>query len=227
MQYQVNFTQTLKRNSAKGLYIAFEGIDGSGKSTQLEEIKKYFEEKNRAVTVTSEPQAEGQIQEIIRNALFEKVKIPSRAYQNLYSADRVINHEEIVEPALTRGDVVLTHRSIWSTPAYGLLDLGEEYDFKKLFSVLVSQGNFSYYHQFMAPDIVFYLKVSAERAIQRLQGMEKKKDIYEKVDKLAKIVKGYDTLTTRFPDVFTVINGEEDAEKVTQAIISYIERNTQ
>jgi len=224
MQYPVSFTQDLKRNPYKGLYIAFEGIDGSGKTTQVEYVKTYFEKLGKKVTVTSEPQAEGVVANIIRNILSAKVKIPSRAYQNLYSADRVLNHEAIVEPSLKRGEIVLTHRSIWSTPAYGLLDLGEEYDFRKLFSVLVSQGNFSSYHQFLAPDLTFYLKVSADSAVKRLQERGLKKDIYDKKEKLAKVISGYDTLSKQFKDEMIVIDGELREEDVTREILSFIKK---
>lgn len=220
MKYPISFSLDLRRNPYKGKYYAFEGIDGSGKSTQIEKIKKHLEKLGQKVTLTSEPQQEGAIQEIIRNTLFEKVKIPSRAYQNLYSADRVINHENIVEPALKRGEIVLTHRSIWSTPAYGILDLGEEYDFSKLFPVLVSQGNLSYYHQFLCPDKTFYLRVTAKHAVERLGHMEKKKDIYENAQKLAKIVTGYNRLAEKFPDEITVIDGEKSEEEVTRQIIN-------
>lgn len=222
MQYRIQFQQNLKRNPYKGKYYAFEGIDGCGKSTQLEDIKSYFEQQGKKVVVTSEPQHEGPIQEIIRDALFSKIKIPSRAYQDLYSADRVLNHEQIVTPALKRGDIVLTHRSIWSTPAYGLFDLHSEKSRSLLYSILVSQGNFSLYHQFLCPDKTFYLRVTARRAAERLSHMSKEKDIYEKEEKLAKIVRNYDYVIKEFPQEFVVIDGEKSEEEVTAQILTHL-----
>ncbi len=222
MQYKISLSQDLRRNSYPGKYFAFEGIDGSGKSTQVENIKKYFEKLGKKVIVTSEPQMEGSIQKVIRDALFAKVKIPSRAYQYIYSADRAVNHEEIIEPALKNEDVVLSHRSFWSALAYGVLDLGEEYDFSKASSILISQGIFSDYHQFLAPDKTFYLQVSAEHAVKRLGQMEKKKDIYENKQKLAKIVTGYERVVKEFSSEFIIINGEDEEEKVTQRIIKHL-----
>ncbi|MGE5041422.1 MAG: dTMP kinase [Candidatus Levyibacteriota bacterium] len=223
MIYPVHFTMPLKRNPYPGLYIAFEGIDGSGKSTQLHLVKKYFEDLKKDVILTSEPRQEGQIQEIIRDALFSKIHIPSRAYQHLYSADRVVNHAQVVEPALEKGSVVLTHRSFWSAVAYGILDLGEEYRGKTEAHIEIAHGIFSYYHQFIAPDITFYLKVSAEKAVERLSEMEKEKDIYEKGSKLKKIAHGYDTLVEHFSPAFIVIDGEQNEEEVTGQIIQGIE----
>lgn len=220
MQYKIQLEHDLRRNPYPGSYYAFEGIDGCGKSTQVEIIKKHLESLGKEVVVTSEPMAEGKVQQVIRDALFSKIKIPSRAYQNLYSADRGINHQTIVEPALKAGKTVLTHRSLWSNEPYGVLDLGEEYDYTKMAaSLLISQGTFSDYHQFLAPDKTFYLRVSADHAITRLQGMEKEKDIYENKQKLAKIVTGYDRLVKAFPNEFIVVDGEQGEEKVTQDIL--------
>lgn len=222
MRYSLKLTKDLKRNPYPGLYIAIEGIDGSGKSTQLEAVKKELEILGKQVVVTSEPQATGAVQKLIRDALFSKVKIPSRGYQNLYSADRVLNHEEIVIPALKNGKTVLSHRSLWSNEPHGILDFGDDYDFSKTEPLLVSQGTISEYHQFMVPDLTFYLRVSAKKAAERLSEMSKEKDAYEKEEKLTKIAKGYDMLVDNFPEEITVIDGEMDEKLITQEILTKI-----
>ena len=224
MVYKLKFQKKLRRNPYKGLYIAIEGIDGSGKSTQLEHIKRYFEEKGKKVIVTSEPMAEGPIQKVIRGALFSKIKIPTRAYQALYSADRAVNHATIVEPALKKGHIVLSHRSNWSTIPYGIIDLNSAYSFShEAWHIAVANGLLSYYSEFILPDITFYLKVSARKAVERLRDMSKIKDSYEKGEKLAKIVYGYDTEVAKFPNEFTVIDGEQSEEDVMKDIIDKIE----
>lgn len=223
MQYQVKFEKELRRNPYKGLYICIEGIDGSGKSTQITNIQNYFTGIGKKVALTSEPMAEGPIQKLIRDALFSKAKIPSRAYQSLYSADRAVNHATIVEPALKRGEIVLTHRSNWSTIPHGILDLQSEYSFShKAWPLAVSNGLLSYYKDFIMPDLTFYLKISARKAMERLKGMSKEKDAYEKGEKLAKIVYGYDTEVAKFPGEFIVIDGEQEEQLVTNQILAKI-----
>ncbi len=223
MKYPISLSQDLKRNPYRGNYFAFEGIDGCGKSTQVENIRKHLEKLSLKVVTTSEPMHEGKIQKVIREALYAKIKIPSRSYQDLYSADRSLNHTQIVEPSLKKGDTVLTHRSFWSAVAYGILDLGEDYNFLNTSSILVSQGIFSYYHQFLAPGKTFYIRVSAEHAIQRIKKMDKAKDIYERVEKLAKIVTGYEQVVKEFASEFVVIDGEKSEEEVTEEIIKNIQ----
>lgn len=226
MKYSLKINNDLRRNTYKGKYIAFEGIDGSGKSTQLEVIRDYLEKKGKTVITTSEPQSSGMIQGIIRGALSSKISIPGRAFQSVYSADRAINHSEIVEPALKRGNFVLSHRSNWSTIPYGIIDLGDDYSFSKAWPIAVANGLFSAYNQFLTPDITFYLKISAGKAIERLSKMRKKKEIYEKKEKLEKIARGYEMEIKEFPNEFIVINANQSEESVTKDIIDILERET-
>jgi len=225
MKLNVSFDLPLRRNPYKGLYIAIEGIDGSGKSTQLHALKDYFEEKGQAVELASEPKNELITGQLIRKILSSEVKIPSVAWQYLYSADRVINHEQYIEPALQDEKMVISHRSFWSVLPYGIMDkTGNEYDYSVANNLLVSQGILSHYHQFVVPDITFYLQLPVEEAMKRLSQMEKEKDIYEKKGKLQKIAKGYDWLIEQFPKEFTSINSEQEVEKVTADIIARINK---
>lgn len=223
MRYRFTLHTDLRRNSYKGKYFALEGLDGSGKSTQINAVKNYLERKGERVVITSEPQSSGVIQEIIRGALSSKLSIPGRAFQSLYSADRAINHIEVVEPALRRGSVVLTHRSNWSTIPYGIIDLGDAYSFDKAWPIAVAKWLFSTYSQFLTPDITFYLKISADTAVERLSSMSKKKEIYERKEKLRKIAQGYEREIEEFPDEFVIIDGNQSEEKVTKDIIDIIE----
>lgn len=209
-----------RRNQYKGNYIAIEGIDGSGKSTQLHRLKSWFEENGKAVLLSSEPKDDLFTGELIRKILAAKSSIPQNAWQYLYSADRVINHETIIYPALKKGTNVLTHRSFWSVIPYGILDkTGVIYNYDVVNQLLVSQGILSYYHQFIVPDKTFFLDVSIGTIMKRLVNRSKEKEIYEKRAKLAKIAQGYEWLTQKFPNEFVVIDGEQSAEKVAEDII--------
>ena len=69
MKYHIDFDLDFRRNPYKGLYIAIEGIDGSGKTTQVKKIKEYFEHRGKTVFLTKEPSDEGEIGILIRKIL--------------------------------------------------------------------------------------------------------------------------------------------------------------
>lgn len=221
MKYHIDFSIDFRKNPYKGLYIVIEGLDGSGKSTQVENLQKYFESRGKEVIITSEPKRDLIVGQIIAQILDSKITIPSKAYQFLYTADRAVNHAKIVEPALKRGAVVISHRCFWSAIAYGVFDQGQSKYNKEITDYLfVSQSILSYYHQFIAPNYTFYLDVSMDTIVSRLAQMSKKKDIYEKREKLAKINNGYQWILTTFPDMIKRIDGEKKVEEITKNIIS-------
>lgn len=224
MKYHVEFDIELNRNPYKGLYIAVEGIDGSGKSTQVDSLRNWFKKKGKEVVVTSEPRKTGSIVgNLIRDVLANKIELTALCFQSLYSAERVLNHESIVIPALKYGKVVLSHRCFWSAVAYGVFDKGETiYTQENSNVIMVANGILSKYYQFITPDFTFYLDVSAETAIDRIIKMGKKREIYEERKKLSRIIAGYRWLLKKFPKEIIMISGEKKEERVTEEIVKLL-----
>src|SRR4051812_38840306 len=101
MKYHVEFDIDFKRNPYKGVYIALEGIDGSGKTIQTEKLVEYLRSTGRDVVTTREPRKEeGILSGLIHAILFGKIKMSPVALQYLFTADRILNQEETVIPAL-------------------------------------------------------------------------------------------------------------------------------
>lgn len=225
MKQHIEFDLELRKNPYKGFYIAFEGIDGSGKSTQLEKVRDHLIKEGKKVVVTSEPRKKGSaVGRLISEILKSRIKVPFRTMQYLYTAERMINHAEIVEPALGKGNIVLSHRCLWSNVPYGLLDRGvSNFDSPDATLINITQGLLSLYHQFIIPDLTFYLRVSVDSAMRRLSKMEKEKEIYEKREKLRKILEGYEWQLKQFKDQFVIIDGEQSQQNVTEQIIQKIE----
>ena len=224
MNYRVSFDIDLKRNRQKGLYIALEGIDGAGKTTQVRALMEYFKNLGRVVVCTREPRKEGLIGDLIQKVLMGKVRMPSAALQYLFSADRMIHHEEVILPSLKRGDVVISDRCFFSAVVYGILDrTHDSYDYKIADQLLVSQSILSMYHQFTVPDRTFYLRIGIDSAMRRILAKRDKREIYEDRQKLEKLIGGYDWLSERFKNEITVINGEKSSEEVTGEIIQMIQ----
>ena len=219
MKYPVNFEIELLKNPYSGTYIALEGIDGAGKTTQVEDLKKHFESQGKNVITTREPRKEGVLGELTHQILMSKVNFPSAAIQYLFTADRVIHHEEIVKPALIRGDVVITDRCFWSAIVYGILDrVGEDYDQNSVDYILITQGILSMYHQFIVPDRTFYLKISVEESLRRI-GNKENKEIYETSSKIQKAFEGYEWVLKKFANEITVLDGTVNEEEVTKEIL--------
>lgn len=226
MKYHVELDIDLKRNPYKGVYIAMEGIDGSGKTTQVEELTRYFKSKGKEVVATREPRKKGLIGDIVQKILTGKIKVSSVALQYLFSTDRVLHHEELVIPALKAGKIVITDRCFWSAIVYGILDrTGGKYDYKSADFLLIAHSILSMYHQFMVPDYTFFLDISLKTALSRVSQKKGKREIYEKEEKISKVKKGYEWLVSRFNKEIIVIDGEESVEKVTKAIVGRIMNN--
>src|SRR6185437_5432049 len=103
------------------------------------------------------------------------------ALQYLFNADRVM-HMEKVEGLLKKGMIIVMDRYFWSSVAYAMADLEGVTDwYLTAFSVL------SFYHQFIVPDMSFFLEISPEVALKRIEGSGKHTEIYDTVEKLPKI----------------------------------------
>jgi len=99
-----------------GLFISLEGPDGSGKSTQIELLKKYFNEIGRKVIITREPGGT-KISEKIRNIILDNdhTEMGYVTEAMLYAASRAQHVEEIIIPALRAGSIIICDRSVDSS----------------------------------------------------------------------------------------------------------------
>jgi dTMP kinase len=223
MKYHVELDIELKRNPYKGKYIAIEGIDGSGKTTQVEKIVDYFRSKGKTVIQTREPRKTGVIGEIAQKVLNGKLKMSRLALQYLFATDRVLSQEEVIIPALKRGDIVVSDRCFWSAIVYGILDrTGGKYDYKQADFMLIVYSILSMYHRFIVPDYTFYLKNSLNTVLPRIKSKNDVKEIYEDREKLKKVIEGYDWLSTKFVKEIITVDGEKPVEKVSKEIVSKI-----
>ena len=104
--------------AARGVFITFEGGDGSGKSTQIQSVRDWFESRGREVVVTREPGGTELGTEIRRLVQNGPEDVDARTEALLYAADRAYHVATVIAPALERGAVVLGDRYIDSSLAY-------------------------------------------------------------------------------------------------------------
>jgi dTMP kinase len=105
--------------SANGVFVAFEGGEGSGKSTQAKLLKTWLEEQGHDVVLTHEP-GDTEVGRKVRKIVLDPAtgNLADRTEALLYAADKAEHVETVVAPALSRGAVVITDRYVDSTLAY-------------------------------------------------------------------------------------------------------------
>jgi len=106
----------------QGIFISFEGVDGAGKTTQVNRLRDELEAMGREVVVTREPGGTplgGAIRKLLLHGVpGESADIAPRAEALLFAADRAQHVAQVVRPALERGAVVITDRYLDSSLAY-------------------------------------------------------------------------------------------------------------
>lgn len=222
MKYKVDFDIELRKSPYSGLYIALEGIDGSGKTTQTEVLEKYFQKQGKEVVIIHEPRRDGVMGELVTGVLSGKVKLPKVAIQYLFAAQRAAFMEELIEPALKSGKVVITDRCFWSAIPYGLLDKYESEKEENTDQLSAAHSILSMYHEFIAPDKTFVLDVSVDTAVNRLEETGKPASIYEKREKLQKVRDAYEFLLQKFPENLVKIDAEQDTEGIKNDILEQL-----
>lgn len=108
---------TADQRPPRGVFVALEGGDGAGKSTQARLLRDWLVARGRRVVVTREPGGT-RVGEQIRQVLLHGDHVAPRAEALLFAADRAHHVETLVRPALERGDDVLTDRYLDSSVAY-------------------------------------------------------------------------------------------------------------
>jgi dTMP kinase len=141
------------------MFITFEGIDGVGKSTQLDLLEKYLVSQGREVVRTLEPGGTDLGQEIRHLLLHRKGDVSPRAEALLYAADRAHHVATKIRPALSAGKVVLSDRYFDSSVAYQ--GAARELDVEEVRQIsLWAIDN-------LIPDLTVLLDLPADQAIAR------------------------------------------------------------
>ena len=195
------------------LFISFEGIEGSGKTTQINELKQSFEKSGKEVLCLREPGGT-EFGENLRSAILEsKTAITPLAELCLFAASRAQLLNEKILPYLTKPDhVVIVDRYIDSSLAYQgfARGLGAQ--------TVLDIHKHSPLNIF--PHLSFYLRISLDISMQRQSARGNEKDYFEKEksDFYQKLIDGYEYCYKHFPDRIKLINGEGPANIVSESI---------
>ena len=198
----------------KGKFITFEGPEGVGKSKQLNMFCKYLEDNGIKYLLTREPGGT-EISEKIRNIILDKdnEKMTDECEALLYAAARAQLLKEVIEPALNRGELVISDRYIDSSFAYQGYARGLGFDFiEKINQYAID--NFS-------PDCTIFLSLTPEQAFKRKGGVDRGDRVeLSGMDFHNKVYQGYLELAKKYSNRFCVIDASGTKEQTHQKIIN-------
>ena len=190
------------------MFVSFEGLDGSGKSTQAELLRDFLSERGEDVVLVREPGGTP-LGEEIRTLLLRGPEMTSRAEAALFAVARVELAETVIRPTLERGAHVVCDRYLDSSLAYQGIARGLGVDQVLALNVLLIGD--------LLPDRTFVLDLEPDAAAQRLRRatdrLEAESDGFK-----AAVSAAYRELAERFPERISLLDGALPAEVLAQAV---------
>lgn len=205
---------------ARGFFFTFEGIDGSGKSTQLTRVADALRARGRKCLVTREPGGPA-ISEHIREILIspENSQMCNEAECLLYLAARAQHIRETIKPAIDRGEIVLCDRFEQATFAYQGGGRGLDIDFLRAVNNFATNG--------ITPDITFIFDISVELSMERLGKIGKGKDRIESAGSkfFERVRSGYLKAASNNPEKIKLLDGSKEPDELTEIVLEMIEES--
>lgn len=199
----------------KGCFITFEGVDGSGKSTQIEKLKSYLEEQGHQVLLTREPGGTP-ISETIRQIILDPKNCEMTALTEamLYAASRAQLVAEVIKPAIEQGKIVICDRFVDSSIAYQAYgrNLGEA----------VEQIN-QYAVAGCMPDLTILMRVRPQIGTERIEDREKDRIEMEQQSFHDAVYRGYEELAQNNPQRIVTVDASRSIEEIYDDVIHAVE----
>lgn len=190
------------------MFVTFEGIDGSGKSTQAELLRARLEADGYDVVLTREPGGTP-LGERIRDLLLHGGDVSPWAEALLYAASRAQHVDEVIRPALEGGAWVVCDRYVDSSVAYQ--GVGRELGLERVLDLnLTAVGG-------LMPERTFLLALDVAALPGRLSGDHDRLE-REPGDFHARVTQGYRELVHRFPDRFVVLDASRSPEALAEEV---------
>lgn len=202
----------------RGLFITFEGNDGSGKSSVIEAIQEELEIRGYDIVHSREPGG-SPIAEKIREIILDKTNVgmDDKTESLLYAASRREHIVKTVLPALNEGKIVLCDRFLDSSLAYQGYARGIGIDEVYHMNTYATEG--------LLPDLTLLVCVKPEIGLGRIKNNhrgELDRLELEKMEFHQKVYDGYLQVQKKFPDRVVIINGEASREKVREDALKVV-----
>ena len=196
------------------MFVSFEGLDGSGKTTQVERLRDSLEADGREVVTAREPGGTA-LGEQLRALVLHGREMTPWAEALVYAAARAELVAQVIEPALARGADVLLDRYFDSSVAYQGVGRGLGMHEVLELNLLAVRG--------CVPDRTFVLAVDPTRSLERVGGSP---DRIEREDGAfhEKVAAGYEQLAALFPERVVVLDGALAPEQLAERILDDVRR---
>jgi dTMP kinase len=206
-----------KKDKEQGYFIVFEGIDGSGSSTQAELLCEYFKAKKQPAILSPEPSS-GKIGKLLREFLgnennFANQDLFDQQMAYLFAADRhyhLYNNIDGVKKLIKKNIHVITTRYYFSSLAYNSKNK-TEYEFVK-----------SLNQQFPPPDLLIYFDIPVDIALERIKDRAIQ-EIYETKEKLIQVRQNFLQIIDEYQNNYLKIDATKTKEEIHLQIINYLE----
>ncbi len=198
----------------RGLFITFEGVDGCGKTTQMDLLAKYLQTQGYEVVITREPGAKGLGEKIREILLHYDGEVSSKAESFLFLADRAQHIDKIVNPAIENGKIVLCDRHTDSTIAYQGYGRGVNIDKLRMLNNLATGDR--------KPDITFVFDIDIETSMSRV-GQEKDRMESSGVEFFNNVRKGFLEIAKQEPERVKVISSDKSIDEIHREVLEYIQ----
>lgn len=211
-----NTENTENTKGTKGFFITFEGIEGSGKSTQMALLASYLSARGYDVTMTREPGGTpigGAIREILLYPHFTEMDYRTEVL--LYAADRAQHVAEVIKPALARGSIVISDRYLDSTIAYQHYGRGLPLGFILDVNEQATEG--------IKPDLTILLTIPVETGLKRATKIVADRIEREALEFHERVEEGFQKLAKSKPERWRVIDGSASVDEINTLIIQAVE----
>ncbi len=197
-------------------FIVVEGLDGTGKTTQIKILADYIRSKGDAVEITAEPTSHP-TGKLIRRILSGEVKSTPWSLASLFLSDRIIhnkNEEDGIDKMMKEGKTVISDRYYYSTFSYQ----GHETDLDWCMNMHFSCP------EVRQPDLVLFLTMAPEKCVERIRANRPDEaiEIYENTESLTKISRQFDTVFEKLKDRENIVYIDADGtiDEVSQRLFS-------
>ena len=200
----------------RGRFIVFEGLDGSGTSTQVYKLRDYIHKKGIKAEASNEP-TNGPIGSAIRLAILGRVSIDAKALALAFASDRIDhlhNQHNGIIGALEKGVWVISDRYVLSSLAYQGIDIDDE-------KWLAEINRYA-----ITPDLTVFVDTPVNICTERIDVRSSEIELYHSKDKLSKIALKFIQASSieRFVGTLVVADGSNNPEIVFNSYISYVDR---